>query len=60
MLTNAAPLAHRINTQHPYTPSYATDIRKTFERERRRLEREAFAKFARHYCPNDERFVDAA
>lgn len=31
------PLAHRVNTTHPYTPAVATDIRKTFARARRKL-----------------------
>lgn len=30
------PLAHRVNTTHPYTPAVATDIRKTFARVRRK------------------------
>lgn len=30
-------LAHRINIPRPYTPSYATDIRHTFEHARERL-----------------------
>lgn len=36
------PMAHRIQRPQPYVPSCATDIKKTFEKERERLAREAF------------------
>jgi hypothetical protein len=29
------PMAHKVNTSHPYTRSEATDIRKTFARARK-------------------------
>lgn len=35
------PKAHLVKRPYRYTPSVATDIRKTFEAERRRLAREA-------------------
>jgi len=47
------PMAHRIRIPRPYTPSFATDIRETFDRERVRLERENFARVAR--AQRDER-----
>lgn len=31
------PLAHRVDTTHPYTPAVATDIRRTIAAERKRL-----------------------
>lgn len=36
-------LAHRIDRTHRYVPAVATDIRKTFARERKRLAALAFA-----------------
>lgn len=52
------PMAHRIRIPRPYEPSFATDIKGTFARERRRLEREAFAGVqavatCREDCPSD-------
>lgn len=59
--TTRPPMAHRIRIEKRYEPSFDTDIRRTFERERNRLAREAFAaQSCRNACPNDERFVDAA
>lgn len=56
------PMAHRIRIDRAYTPSFATDIRETFERQRRRLQREERERAlqAMRACPNDERFIDAA
>lgn len=34
-MTKRFPLAHKIDTSHPYTPKDATDIRKTFARIRK-------------------------
>lgn len=55
-------MAHRIRIDRAYTPSFATDIRETFERQRRLLQREERERAlqAMRACPNDERFIDAA
>ena len=40
------PLAHRVDTTHPYTPAVATDIRRTIAAARKRLAQQTAAQTA--------------